>query len=81
MDEQPKSFIQVIFEDVGSVLMPIPPIINATPLQVLACAEYLHIIGESGLLQEHNRKMQEEQRVMERKKIIVPGMNDEELMK
>ena len=76
----PKSFIQVVFAEIGSVIMPTPPIINCTALQALAFAEYLRIMAESGVKQEHNRIVQAEQQVKERKKILVPGLSDSDLL-
>lgn len=67
--EQPKSFIQIVFKDIGSVEF------NAmmdgiVPMQLLALAEYLHFLGESGLVQE---KVKEAQRAQQNK-IVVPGI-------
>ena len=76
----PKSFIQVVFAEIGSVIMPTPPIINCTALQALAFAEYLRIMAESGVKQEHNRIVQAEQQVKDRKKILVPGLSDSDLL-
>jgi hypothetical protein len=66
--EQPKSFIQIIFSDVGSTLFE-AQMNGVTPLQILALAEYLHFIGESGLSKQ---QVEQEQRKA-RGKIVVPG--------
>ena len=78
MDEQnkPKSFIQIVFADVGNVFFDMQ-IDGVVPLQFLAVAEYLRILGEAGIARQETQRAQETQR----KKIMVPGMNDEELMK
>jgi hypothetical protein len=71
MDEnknQPNSFIQVIFSDVGSVLFSMTTD-GVTSLQMLALAEYLHILGEAGLLQEQVNQKQKAQQ----NRIVIPG--------
>lgn len=67
--EQPKSFIQVIFKDIGSVEFNIM-MDGIVPMQLLAIAEYFHFLGESGLVQEKVREAQQAQK----NKIVVPGM-------
>ena len=78
MDQQeaPKSFVQIIFDDIGSTNM-IYQVIQATPMQVLALAEYLHFLGENGLIQERVKEAQKAQQ----NKIIVPGMDVPDLPK
>jgi len=78
--ELPRSFIQVMFADMGSVIMPTPPIVNCTSLQALAFAEYLKIMAEASVKLEHNKVAEEKQRVENRKKILVPGINESELL-
>lgn len=73
MEEQPKSFIQIIFTDVGSTLFD-AQIGNVTPLQILALAQYLQFMGEAGLARQ---EMQRDQ-VKQRNKIVVPGFGIEE---
>lgn len=71
MDQEiPKSFIQVIFADFGSVMFQV----NwgeVSAMQVLALSEYLHFKGEMMLAQDEHNRMQEQ----ERNKIAVPKID------
>lgn len=72
--EAPKSFIQVVFSDVGSVLFDMQ-VDGVVPLQFLALGDYLRMLGEAGIARQEAQRSQ----VAQRNKIVVPGMNDEEL--
>lgn len=68
MDQQtPQSYIQIIFKEPGSVLFD-AQVSGITPLQFLAVAEYLRLLGEAGFLREQAQRQMEE----ERHKIAVP---------
>lgn len=73
MPELPKSFVQIVFADVGSVVM-VNQQIQATPMQVLALAEYLQFIGKNGLMQEYHKQQEEMQQKAQQNKILTPGM-------
>ena len=74
--EKPKSFIQIIFVDVGSVVFS-AQVDGVVPLQFLAIAEYFRIMGEVGIARQEQQKAQE----MQRNKIAVPGVSNEELLR
>lgn len=60
-DTQPKvpdSFIQVVFKDADSIVYDLQFGKFTKPAQIIAIAEHLHIIGETGLMQEQIAKMQ-----------------------
>ena len=70
--EKPKSFIQIIFSDVGSVVFSAQED-GVVPLQFLAIAEYFRIMGEVGIARQ--------EREAQRNKIAVPGVSNEELLR
>lgn len=74
--DQPKSFIQIAFSDIGSVLLDIN-MSNVVPLQLLAAADYLRHVGEAGLVSQDIERSQSAQR----NKIVVPGLIEKELLK
>jgi hypothetical protein len=57
--EEPKSYIFIKFEDIGSVIMNM--ISNGvTPLQMLAMAHYLEVKGKNSLIQQENERLEKE---------------------
>jgi hypothetical protein len=67
-NKEPESYIQIVFKEIGSVEF-MPNIHGVSPMQVLAIAEYLKLIGQSMFYQELRQQEAEAQR----NKIVVPG--------
>lgn len=73
--EKPKSYVMVVFEEVGSTNLNFMAE-GVTPLQLLALANYLELKGKNALIQQENAR--EEQKVAQqlsvpRDKIIIPS--------
>ncbi len=65
--QQPKSYIQIIFKEPGSVLFD-AQVSGVTPLQFMAVAEYFRLLGEVNWYKEQTQRETE----AERNKIVVP---------
>lgn len=77
MTEEPKCYIQIVFNDVGSVEF-VPNIsANVSPFQLFAISEYLRLIGEATFM----RIMIQQEEVAKRNRIAIPGQSLEEMMK
>lgn len=67
----PESFVVIRFEQLGSVVF--NSNIQATPLQLLAVAAWLEVRAKNMLVQEENRRAEEEaQRTIARPKLVLP---------
>jgi hypothetical protein len=67
-NKEPESYIQIIFKETNSVEF-MPNIHGVSPIQVLAIAEYLKLIGQSMFYNEFRQQEADAQR----NKIVVPG--------
>jgi hypothetical protein len=68
-----RSYILVEFESVGSVVLRVLTN-NVTPLQILAMASYLDVMGKSRLIEQENARMAQEAKLaVPEKKLIIPG--------
>jgi hypothetical protein len=68
-----RSYILVEFESVGSVVLRVLTN-NVTPLQILAMASYLDVMGKSRLIEQENARMTQEAKLaVPEKKLIIPG--------
>lgn len=68
----PESYIVIRFEQMGSVAF--NSNIQATPLQLLAVAAWLEVKAKNMLIQEENRRAEEEaQHTIARPKLMLPN--------
>jgi hypothetical protein len=57
--ETPKSYIFIKFEDIGSVIMTFIAE-GVVPLQMLAMAHYLEVMGKNELIKQENERLEKE---------------------
>ena len=70
--KMPKSFVQVIFADVGSVIFE-AKMDGITPMQLLALAGYFELRAKNELVRMENARIeQEEQQKLSVPKLVVP---------
>jgi hypothetical protein len=68
-----KSYVLIEFKDVASVELRVLTN-NVTPLQILAVASYLDVMGKSRLIEQENERMSREAKLaVPENKIIIPG--------
>jgi hypothetical protein len=68
-----KSFVLVEFAEAGSVVLRMVTD-NVTPLQLLAVASYLEVMGKSKLMEQENERLAKETKLaMPENKLIIPG--------
>jgi hypothetical protein len=68
-----KSYVLIEFKDVASVELRVLTN-NVTPLQILAVASYLDVMGKSRLIEQENERMAREAKLaVPENKIIIPG--------
>lgn len=70
--EQPKSYIQVIFEDVGSAVFTMN-LTGVTSGQLFAVAERLRLQAEIAVMQELEKQQAEARTKAAQNSILVPG--------
>lgn len=79
MDEEnnlPKSFVLVVFENLNSVNIVNMNTDGVSPLQLIAAAQYLELLGKNTLVAQINERleMQRQQNLsVPKPQIIVPG--------
>ena len=60
MDEKPKSYFLVHFEDIGSTIITHMDFAGITPLQMTSLATWLEVKGKNELIQQENRRLEDE---------------------
>jgi hypothetical protein len=73
--QPPKSFILVVFEDFNSVAITNINTDSASPLQVMAAAQYLELLAKNVLVNQVNQALEEQRNrnlAVPKNQIIVP---------
>ena len=73
--QPPKSFILIVFEDFNSVAIKNMNTDSASPLQVIAAAEYLEILAKNVLVNQINQALEAQRNAslsVPKNQIIVP---------
>jgi hypothetical protein len=75
-DEKPESYLLIVFEGINSVNIKTLTSEGVSPLQLMAIASYLEILGKNQVVTQINEKLEQQRQQnlsVPRQQLIIPG--------
>jgi hypothetical protein len=75
-DEKPESYLLIVFEGINSVNIKTLTSEGVSPLQLMAIASYLEILGKNQVVTQINEKLEQQRQQnlsVPKQQLIIPG--------